>query len=262
LFRAILLAVALLAIGGAAAYVRWWRIALLDAPPVAHVPRTSGPGPIAIADASDPDRGRLSGIVLDERAQAAPGMTVQACNTGYPIQGMLPSTHTDAKGHFALVGLLPGHTYVNAYNEPAFYPDASSNFFDEDGMAWVELPTGGEISDIVLKLKPAARLHVKARNAVTQAPIGQIVVSLERDSERNRSMGGGKLGDLWLVPTAPIRLCVTAESFQAAWYGGDGTFQRSVPITLAARQVFTAMVSLRPLKRAAAESTCSSRRSR
>ena len=260
LFGLVLLAVALVAIG-AVAYVRLWRIASLSAP---RLPMSSGARTVAIQDASDPQRGRLSGIVLDERAQAAPGVTVQAGNTGYPIQGALPSTQTDAEGHFALAGLLPGHTYVNAFKEAAFYPNASSNFWDGEGLAWVEVPVGGEVSEIVLKLKPAGRLQVKTMKAATRAVIDQFVVVLERDGEPNRGMGGGRLGDWWLVPTVPIRLCVTAAGFQAAWYGGDGTFERSVPITLAPRQILTARVSLRLLNRAAPEkdATCSSRRSR
>ena len=49
-----------------------------------------------------PYRGRLSGIVLNERARPAPDITVQASNTTLPFQGQLPWTLTDAKGRFAL----------------------------------------------------------------------------------------------------------------------------------------------------------------
>jgi hypothetical protein len=216
---------------------------------------------VSIQDPSDPRRARLSGIVLNERAQPAVGVTVQATPPG-PIGAMLPHTETDAEGRFALAGLLPGHTYVNAFDEKAFYPNAGSNFWDGQGVAEVELPVGGEVSGIVLKLTPVGRLEVKARNAVTGAVIDSLGVHLERDGSPNRWMGGGMADDLWLVPTAPIRLCVTKEGFQAAWYGGDGSFQGSVPITVAPRQVFTVIVLLRPLTGSAGDATCSSRRSR
>ena len=218
-------------------------------------------GTIAIQDPSDPHRGRLSGVVLDERARPARGVTVKATPPG-PIGAVLPHTQTDAKGRFALDGLLPGHTYVNAFNEEHFYADASSNFWDGQGAAEVELPVGGEVSGIVLKLTPAGRLHVAAKSATDQAVIGQIGVRLERDGAPSRWMTSSKLGNWWLVPTAPILLCVEAEGFQAAWYGRDGSFDHSVPITLTPNRVFRAMVSLRPLNSATTDATCSSTRSR
>jgi len=212
--------------------------------------------------ATKPYQGRLSGIVLNERAHPAPDMIVQAANLDRPFVGMLPWTQTDAKGRFALTGILPGHIYVNAFNEKAFYPNANSIFWDGRGVAEVELPVGGEVSGIVLKLSPVGRLQVKAKNAVTGAVIDSLGVSLERDGAPNRSMGGGTLDDSWLVPTVPIRFCVTKEGFQAAWYGGDGSFEKSLPITVAPRRVVTATVPLWPLNSTAANSTCYSRRSR
>ena len=201
---------------------------------------------VAIQDSADPLRARLSGIVLNEQGQPAANVTVQATPPG-PIFGILPHTQTDAEGQFAFAGLLPGHTYVNALNEEAFYPDASSNFWDREGAAEVELPVAKEVSGVVLTLKPVSRLEVKARNAETGADIDQIYIRLERDGAPNRSIGGGRLGNWWLAPTAPIRLCVSAKGFEANWYGGDGSFSRSTPITLMPRQAFTAIVSLRPI---------------
>ena len=182
--------------------------------------------------------------MLNERAQPAPDITVQALNTTLPFQGQLPWTLTDAKGRFALTGILPGHIYVNAFNEKAFYPNANSIFWDGQGVAEVELPVGGEVSGIVLKLTPVGRLQVKAKNAATGAVIDSLCVSLERDGASNRGMGGGTVDDSWLVPTVPIRFCVTKEGFQAAWYGGDGSFERSLPSTVAPRRVVTATVPL------------------
>ena len=178
----------------------------------------------------------------------AAGVTVKAAPLGGgTLATVLPHTRTDANGRFALAGLLAGRTYVNAYDEQAFYPDASSNFWDGQGGAEIELPVGGEVSDIVLRLTPVGRLEIKARNAVTGEIIGQTGARLERDGAPNRCMSGGRQGNWWLVPTAPIRLLVMAGAgFQPAWYGGDGSFEKSVPITLARRQVFTARVSLRP----------------
>ena len=216
---------------------------------------------VPIQDPSDPHRARVSGTVLNEWAQPVPGITVTATPPG-PVGAILPRTQTDAEGRFALAGLLPGHTYVNAFEEKAFYPNASSNFWDGQGEVEIELLMGGEVSGIMLELKPVGRLEVKARNVISGTGIDQIAIKLERDSAPNRWIAGGKLGDWWLVPTGPIRLCVSAEGFEATWYGADGSFQQSAPITLRPRQVFTATVSLRPLTHPAADVTCFSGRSR
>jgi len=216
---------------------------------------------VAIQDPTDPRRARLSGIVLNERAQPAVGVTVNATPPG-PLGTMLPHTQTDAEGRFALVGLLPGHTYVNAFDEKAFYPFASSNFWDGQGMAEIELPVGGEVSGIILRLKPVGRLEVRARNAASGTAIEEIAIKLERDGEPKRWTSGTKMGDWWLVPTAAVRLCVQAKGFMAAWYGWDGSFARSMPITLAPREVFVATVYLRALPTGVAEATCFDKRDR
>src|SRR5260370_33223574 len=73
---------------------------------------------VAIQDLSDPHRGRLAGVVQDERGQPVAGVTIRAMPPG-AIAGKLPNTRTDAPGRFALAGLLPGHTYLNASQEDA-----------------------------------------------------------------------------------------------------------------------------------------------
>jgi hypothetical protein len=216
---------------------------------------------VAIQDPGDPQRSGVSGIVLNERAQAVAGITVTATPPG-PILTMLPRTQTDANGRFALAGLLSGRTYVHAFDEQAFYPDTASNFWDEQGVAEVELPAAREVSGIVVTLKPVGRLEVKARDADSGAAIDHIAVKLERDGEPNRWISGSRMGDWWLVPTAAVRLCVSAKGFMAAWYGGDGSFARSTPITLAPRQVFVATASLRSLPTGVAEATCFDKRDR
>ena len=216
---------------------------------------------VSIQDPSDPQRARVSGTVLNERLQPISGITVTATPPG-PLGAVLPRTQTDANGRFALVELLPGHTYVQAFDEEAFYPDTSFNFWDGQGVAEIELASGREISGLVLILKPAGRLEVKARDAASGAAIEQIAVRLERDGEPNRWISGSKMGDWWLVPTPAVRLCVEAKGFMAAWYGRDGSFARSRPIMLAPRQVFVATVSLVSLSTGVAEATCSDKRGR
>jgi hypothetical protein len=195
----------------------------------------------AIQDPSDPHRGRISGIVLDERGQPLPDITVTATPPG-PLAARVPSTQTDSQGRFAMAGLLPGRNYVNASNEELFYPDAWSGLWDADGSAQViEVPAGGEASGIALTLKLVGRLEVKAKNAATGEAIDALIVRLERDGASNRFLEGSKMGNWFLVPTAPIRLRVGAAGFQSAWYG--------TPITLAPRQVLTVVVLLQPVSR-------------
>ena len=92
---------------------------------------------VAIQDVSDPHRGRLAGVVQDERGQPLAGVTVRATPPG-AIAGILPNTRTDTRGRFALAGLLTGHTYLSASKEEAFYPDTWGNFWDAQGSAEVE----------------------------------------------------------------------------------------------------------------------------
>ena len=202
---------------------------------------------IPIQNFSDPNRGRLSGVVLDERGQPLPGILVKATPPG-PIAGILPNTRTDSQGHFELAGLIAGQTWVAASKEDAFYPIVRSNLFDGQGSTKVEVPVGGEISGIQLTVKPAGRLEVRAINADTGDAIDVIDMRIERFDASNRREEGGRLGNWWLVPTAPIRLRVGANGFQPAWYGAsDGSMDKSVPITLSARQILVVEVSLHPL---------------
>ncbi len=200
-----------------------------------------------IQNFSDPNRGRLSGVVLDEQGQRLSGVLVRATPPG-PIAGILPNTRTDSQGHFELAGLIPGHTWVEASKEDAFYPGVISNLFDGQGSVKVEVPVGGEISGIQLTVKPVGRLEVRAINADTGDAIDLIGVRLERNGAPNRGEGGGKLGNWWLVPIAPIRLRVEANGFEPAWYGAsDGSMEKSVPITVSPRQILVVQVSLHPL---------------
>jgi hypothetical protein len=178
------------------------------------------------------------------------------------VIGVLPHTQTDVSGRFALVGLLPGHTYVNAFDEEAFYPKAASNFWDGEGAAEVELPSGEEVSGIVLTLKPVGRLEVKAITTDSGIAVDHISVRLERDGEPTRWISASSMGNSWLIPTAAVRLCVQAEGFFPSWYGSDGSFVRSKPITGKPREILTAVVWLTPVPQGAAPTTCSDNQGR
>jgi hypothetical protein len=107
--------------------------------------------------------------------------------------------------------------------------------------------SGAELSGILLRLTPVGRLEVKAINDATGSPIDAIRIRLERDGAPDRYASSSKMGNWWLVPTAPIRLRVEADGFQPAWYGGDGPEAHSAPLLLAPRQILSVTVSLRPL---------------
>jgi hypothetical protein len=209
---------------------------------------------VAIQDPSDPQRARVSGIVLNERAQPVVEITVQATPPG-PIVAVLPHTQTDASGRFVLVGLLPGHIYLNAFDEEAFYPDAKSNFWEKEGVAEVDLPPGGEVPGILLALKPVGRLDVAASRG-SGTSVGDIAVRLERDGEPTRWISGKKLSSSWLIPTAAVRLCAWAEGFFPSWFGWDGSFAWSKPIRVKPRETFAVVVWLTPMPKRAAQATC------
>ncbi|HEY1218073.1 MAG: carboxypeptidase-like regulatory domain-containing protein [Bryobacteraceae bacterium] len=203
----------------------------------------------AIQDPSDPRRGRLEGFVQDENGQPLAGATVRATPTGVILATIVPNTRTDAKGRFALAGLLPVHTYLHAGKEDAFYPNTSYPVWNAGaGSAEVDVPEGGEISGILLKVAPAARVEVKATDAGTGAAIHSVGFHIERDGSPERWMDGGHIGDWTLVPTEPIRLRVDARGYEPAWYSEGNAGGQASPLRLAARQVLTIAIQLSPAK--------------
>lgn len=200
---------------------------------------------VAIQDLNDPKRGSLKGSVEDEFGRLLAGAKVTARPPG-AFAGKLPNTETDGEGHFVLAGLAPGQTYVQASKEEDFYPDAQSYFWDRQGAAEVKVPVEAEVSGILLQVRPCARLEINAVDATTGAAIQVFTVRLERDGAPDRSVSGATWNNLWLVPTAPIRVMVSANGYQSAWYGEDGPTRQVVPIVLAPRQNFSITVWLRP----------------
>ena len=201
---------------------------------------------VAIQDVSDPSRARISGVVLNERAQPVKGVTVEAMPPG-PVGAVLPHTETDKKGKFSLAGLIPGHTYVSAFNQEAFYPNADfGGIWDRSSVAEVELPVGDEVSNIVLTVKAVARLELRAKDAVTGAVIPYPAVILKLPGAPNSAFGGSTLLNWWLAPTAPVYVCVTADHYGVTFYDGHGASDVPVPITFKPRQVVKAMLPLKP----------------
>lgn len=209
-------------------------------------PIDSRSGPIQ--DLSDSKRGRSSGEVRDERGNPVPNAIVKATPHGVILMTIVPNTRTDAQGRFVLAGLLPVQTHLSAGKEEDFYPAAWSNFWDDPGAAEVEVPAGGEVSGLTIKLSPAGRLNVRAKDAITGEPVDAITVHLERVGSPNRSISGSSLGNSWLIPTVPVRVCVQARGFQPAWYGANGTIEGSEVITLSPRQILTFVIAISPLQ--------------
>src|ERR1017187_4358074 len=137
--------------------------------------RASVAGQVAIQDPSDPQRGRVSGLVEDEHGQPLAGATVKATPIGVMLATALPNTRTNTQGRFALAGLVPGKMYLHASKEDGFYPDTSFNLWNRgQGSAKDDVPAGGEIAGFFFKFPPAARLNVKAIDSVTGATIGSV----------------------------------------------------------------------------------------
>ena len=204
-------------------------------------------GAAAIQDPSDPRRGRLSGLVEDENGQPLAGATVKATPPGI-LAAIVPNTLTDGNGRFGLAGLIPGHTYLQARKEDAFYPDTGGNLWNSgQGSAEVDVPVGGEISGILLRVSPAARIEVKATDAVTGATIDYISVHIERDGSRERFISTGRKGNSVLVPTDPIRLRFDANGYESAWYTQGNSYGPAV-LRRAPRQVLTVTIRLRQMK--------------
>jgi hypothetical protein len=201
---------------------------------------------VAIQDLNDPTRGRVAGLVEDEAGRPLAGARVTATPRGVPLAAILPNTETDAYGHFDLAGLLPRETDVQASKEEDFYPDARSNFWDRQGVAEVRVPVGAEVSGILLQVRPCACLEIKAFDATSGDAIQGFTVRLELDGAPNRWVSGATQHNLWLVPTAPIRVIVSANGYRSAWYGENGPTRQVVPIVLAPRQHFSITVRLRP----------------
>jgi hypothetical protein len=127
-----------------------WLLVLRGCAVFAQGQSTPGSGPIQ--DLSDSKRGRLSGEVRDERGNPVPNAIVKATPHGVILMTIVPNTRTDAQGRFVLAGLLPVQTHLSAGKEEDFYPDAWSNFWDDPGAAEVEVPAGGEVSGLTIKL--------------------------------------------------------------------------------------------------------------
>ena len=179
-----------------------------------------------IQDVSDPQRGRLSGTVLDEHGHPASGITVRA-TPHVPMAAAAPHTKTDAQGRFAFSGLIPVETSVQAFEEQSFYPDTDPfwKFWDGEGSAEMTVPPGAEAS-VGITLRPAGRLDVDARDVNTGQAIEQISIHLVRVDSQARMMAFADLLRNWrLIPSAPVRLCVEAHGYHAAWYGPDGAFK-------------------------------------
>jgi hypothetical protein len=158
---------------------------------------------------------------------------------------MVPHAQTDTNGRFAFAGLTPGPEYMSAFKESAFYPKWV--FWNpRPGSVSIDLPKGGAISDIVLKVSPAARLVVKAVNARTGAAIDSIGVRREGDGAPDQAINGSRMDHAWLVPTVPFRVRVDATGFESAWYSGDHPAGHSSTLLLAARETRTIIVSLTP----------------
>ncbi len=129
------------------------------------IPRTT-----AIQDVSDPHRGGVSGVVLDELGHAAPGISVA-------MAGRLPRTVTDGQGQSELRGLLAGPTLLTTEKYGSFYPSAWSTFWDGEGTANAVVPEGGFLNDVHPKLTPVARLTVHVVDAVSALAIGSFHVA-------------------------------------------------------------------------------------
>lgn len=203
---------------------------------------------VAIQDPSDPRRGCVSGIVEDENGQPLAGATVRATPLGVILVYALPNTRTDASGRFSLTGLRPGRTYLHAAKEDAFYPEAV--WSGGAGSAEVDIPAGGEISGILLKVAPAARLEAKATDADTGAAIHSVGFYIERVGEPTPWMGGGHAGGWMLVPTEPIRVRFDANGYKPAWYSEGNSGGQPSPLRLAPRQVLTIAIQLRQIRMA------------
>jgi hypothetical protein len=182
-------------------------------------------------------------LVQDENGQPLAGATVRATPTGVVLIMVVPNTRTDENGRFCLAGLLPVHTCLHAFKEDAFYPHTGWNVWNEgQGSAQVDVPAGGAITGIVLKVSPAARIDAKAFDAVTGDAIPNVGLHIERDGSPGRYVAGGGRGE-FLVPTEPIRVRIDAPRYESAWYS-EGNGQPAV-LRLAPRQILTVTVRLR-----------------
>jgi hypothetical protein len=76
--------------------------------------------------------------------------------------------------------------------------------------------------------------------------IQDFTVRLELDGAPDRRVSGATRNNLWLVPTNPIRVMVSANEYRSAWYGEADPTRQAVLIMLALRQQFSITMRLRP----------------
>lgn len=205
-----------------------------DAPMHQLLTRTPSPGEIVdLGDVVLPDAGVITGTVLDDEGAPLPGALVRAADVPgtlaafFPVERFdpegallireqsspvkviemphwvkdafehlpIPSTRTDAEGHFRLVGVIPGSNMV-ATTMRGFLSDVKPSIQVRAGqvkdVGRIKMKRGEELAGQVLDSagKPVAAAEVLAGSTLSMAPV-DLAQQLGKSDDQGRFAGQG-----------------------------------------------------------------------
>jgi len=170
-------------------------------------------------DAAKPRVGTVVGRVLDAQGKGVAGAHVYAFLVDKPGMGGRFYAITDENGNFSLNRVLSGLNEIHAFKQEDGYPDNLFAFFSSARVPTVEMPSGGSVNDVIVRLGPTSgQLTGALVNSRSSTAISQATITLTREDNPQYyvKMGPDKDGHFrLLVPPLPFRVRVAATGFEA-----------------------------------------------
>jgi Carboxypeptidase regulatory-like domain len=187
--------------------------------------------------AQTPVRGTIKGKIVDKLNQPVAGVTVGLNPLGVIINGMLPSTTTDADGNFQFRNLGLGGYAVSYSMEGQSYPNTFWALYSYSvGVRRVITLTEQEPSaEITLPLGPKAGVMTgQILDAVTGDPIKTASFRIWRTAKSRIAMGTStRTPYTALLPAGiEVKLLFHAPGYEDWYYPGVARESDATPITL------------------------------
>ncbi len=189
---------------------------------------------------SGPVFGAIEGRVLDQEGKALSGAIVEIDPVDEPVvANSLPRTTTDEQGRFFLDGIPTGTHLVYASKEEEGYPPAYMAFFvgDKESIPKVTVHNKEVAEGVEVRLGPkASRVVGQVKDAETGRPVegAEIIFYRENNPESYFSFGLNEEGKFQqLIPSAPLRMKVSAPGYEDWYYGKGGLKEQSEVIQMA-----------------------------